>query len=215
MKKLLLQLIVMNVIALTANAQFAVGTQVSYLQGHGGNDNHSALIGATVYGKYIINDKVAIGNVIHVYGPKKSNYKSGNISYSATDNVTNVASTFDVLMGNKNSPVQPYIGADIGISSSGHKVEYVNNKNQTLKFNIKQTYVMFSPKMGVNVALTNMIGTFSQVQYNFSPGDGGPVKINLTGPKGVKSVLTTEPVSKYFNVDMGVYLLIGNIKQIL
>jgi hypothetical protein len=73
---------------------------------------------------------------------------------------------------------------------------------------------MMSPKAGFNIALSSMFGLYSQIQYNYSPGDGGPQKIKLTGAKG-STTITTEPISKYYNIDTGVYLLIGNIKKIL
>jgi hypothetical protein len=88
MKKIFLQMVSMSAIALSVNAQVQMGSQVSYLTGHGNNDNHTTLIGATVYGSFAITDKMSVGSVIHAYAPKKSNYNSGGISYSATDDVT-------------------------------------------------------------------------------------------------------------------------------
>jgi hypothetical protein len=214
MKKIFLQMVSMSAIALSVNAQVQMGSQVSYLTGHGNNDNHTTLIGATVYGSFAITDKMSVGSVIHAYAPKKSNYNSGGISYSATDDVTNISAAYEMLLGKSGSAIQPYIGIDMGISSSNHNISYINGQNKKMTHYIKQTYVMMSPKAGFNIALSSMFGLYSQIQYNYSPGDGGPQKIKLTGAKG-STTITTEPISKYYNIDTGVYLLIGNIKKML
>lgn len=214
MKKLFYLVVSMSVFSITASAQFQAGAQVSYLTGHGKNDNHASLTGATVFGSYAIAGNMSIGSVIHVYGPKKSKYVSNGVSYYATDNVTNISGTYDVMLGTPGSIVQPYIGIDMGISSSSHKVEYTNNLNKTQKFNLKQTYVMLSPKIGVNIPLGPSLGLFSQAQYNFSPGDGGTTTVYVKNAKSIAG-FTTEPISKYINIDTGVYMLLGNIKKIL
>lgn len=213
MKTFYLLVVAIFAISLTSNAQFDAGTQVSVLTGHGGHDNHSTLVGVVVRGSFAVTDNTKIGTAVHIYSPKKTKYSDGNISYWATDNVTNISSTFDFLIAKKSNPVQPYIGVDLGISASTHNVEYLNDMNLMQKYNISQVYPMISPKMGMNVALGGLFGTFTQVQYNFSPGDGNPVTINLSNAKGVVRVLKTEPISKYFNIDTGIYMLIGNLRK--
>jgi len=205
MKTLFLQAVVLCAISQTANAQIQMGAQVSYLTGHGKSDNHTSLVGAVVYGRYSLTNNIAVGTALHVYSPKTTQYSDGKLSYSATDNVTNVSGTYDMLMGVKGSPFQPYVGIDMGISTSQRSIVYINSLKERQKHNIKQTYVMVSPKIGVNVSLGSSFGIFSQAQYNYSPGDGGPKTINLNNGKSVHT-LTTEPISKYFNIDTGIYM---------
>lgn len=214
MKKIFFQLISMSALVVTANAQsISVGAQYSLLTGHGANDNHSTLSGATVFGTFSIKDNMTTGAVIHAYAPKKSNYKSGDFAYKATDDVTNIAISYEISFGPKGSSVQPFMGVDMGLSTSNHKVEYYNDMNKLIKVNLKQAYVMMSPKAGVIVALTKTLGVYSQAQYNFSPGNGGTTVIHVQNAKS-RTSFTTEPISKYYNIDTGIYLRIGNIRSI-
>jgi hypothetical protein len=213
MKTTFLQVMAICAISLSANAQIQMGTQVSYLTGHGKNDNHNTLVGATIIGKISLTDNIGVGSVIHIYSPKKTLYSDGKISYSATDNVTNISATSDLKLGAPGSPIQPFVGIDMGISTSNHDIEYVNAMKQTQKHAIKQMFVMVSPKLGVNVALGESFGLFSQVQYNYSPGDGGKTTINLYNGKNVYA-LTTEPISKYINVDAGIYMQLSGMRKV-
>jgi hypothetical protein len=215
MKKICL-LFAISAFTLAANAQnIAVGAQYSLLTGHGANDNHTSLSGATVFGTYAITDNMSVGTVIHAYGPKKSNYKSGDFAYKATDDVTNISISYELSMGAKGSLVQPYVGMDMGLSTSNHKVEYTTDMNKVKKVNIKQAFVMISPKMGMTIALSKNFGIYTQAQYNFAPGNGGKTVIEVINSKKGNTVFTTEPISKYYNIDTGVYMLLGNIKSIL
>ncbi len=215
MKKIFLQLITMSALALTVNAQnFSVSTQYSSLTGHGANDNHSTLNGVAVLTSYAITDNMAVGTAIHTYPAKKSNYKSGDFSYKATDDVTNVAVCYKITLAAISSIFQPYTGVDIGLSTSNHKVEFNNDLNKLQRFNIKKSYVMMSPKVGMNIALNKKFGVYTQAQYNFSPGDGGKTIMEVKNSKS-SATITTEPISKYYNIDTGVYMSIGNIKSIL
>ncbi len=213
MKKILLNALVLTAFCMQAHAQLEMGTQVSYLTGHGKNDNHSSLMGAMIYGRFNITDNMAIGSAIHKYKPTRNKYTSGNTAYYATDDVTNIAATYELTLGDKLSAVQPYMGVDMGISTSHHNVVYTNNLSQTFKRNIKETYAMFSPKIGMLVSLGGSFGLYSQVQYNFSPGNGGTRQLEFKGGKG-NTIITTEPISKYFNIDTGIYLQIGNRRLI-
>jgi len=215
MKKFFLQFTAFSAFALTSTAQISVGAQASYLTGHGATDNHSTLVGATVFGTYAITDNMSLGTVIHAYGPKKSNYKSGDFAYKATDDVTNVSVSYELALASKSSLIQPYMGVDVGLSTSNHNVEYYNDLNKLSKLKIKQSYVMMSPKVGMTISLSKTFGIYTQAQYNFSPGNGGPVVIDVKNSKSGVTTFTTEPISKYYNIDTGVYLLLGKIKTIL
>ncbi len=214
MKKIFLQFITMSAFALTANAQLNAGAQYSLLTGHGANDNHSTLNGVKAFGTYAITDNMAVGAVLHTYMPKKSNYKSGDFAYKATDAVTNIAISYEMTLGAPGSLIQPYWGMDMGLSTSSHIVEYYNDRNKLQKFNMKQAYVMVSPKVGVSFAFGKTFGIFTEAQYNFSPGDGGKTYLPIENSKS-NTVIATEPISKYYNIDTGVYMRIGNIKSIL
>ncbi|MEO6000266.1 MAG: hypothetical protein ABIN89_25740 [Chitinophagaceae bacterium] len=213
MKTFILQVMAICAISLTANAQLQMGTQVSSLTGHGNNDNHTTLVGAVVLAKVALIGNISIGSAIHIYSPKKTKYSNGKVSYSATDKVTSIAATTDMMLGAKGSPFQPYVGMDMGISTSNHDIEYVNAIKKTQKYAIKEMFVMVSPKIGVNIALGSSFGIFSQVQYNYSPGDGGKTTINLYDGKNAYA-LTTEPISKYINIDAGIYMQLSNMKKI-
>ncbi len=214
MKKIFLQLIAMSAIALTTKAQATLGAEYSLLTGHGANDNHTSLSGVKVFGTYAITDNMAVGTVLHTYVPKKSKYKSGDFTYMATDAVTNIAVSYEISTGSKGSLIQPYMGVDMGLSTSTHNIEYYTDLHKLKKFNIKQAYVMISPKVGMSIALSKTFGVYTEAQYNFSPGDGGKTYLPVTNSKS-NVVITTEPISKYYNIDTGVYMRIGNIKRIL
>lgn len=199
-------------LAFSSKAQFQMGTQASYLKGHGKNDNPSSLTGVTVFVRYALTDRFVVGSVAHVYSPRKSHYSDGTVSYTAIDDVTNVSSSFDILLASKNSFIQPYIGADAGVSLSNHQVEYTNDMKQATKNMIRQTYILFSPKVGLNMAIAGSFGMFTQLQYNYSPGNGGRTKINVANGKESYE-LTTEPISKYFNFDGGLYYELGDLMK--
>jgi hypothetical protein len=200
--------------ATTANAQLQMGVNVSSLSGHGRNDNHTTLGGATIFGQYFLTDNIAIGAVVHAYSPKKTSYSNSEISYTATDDVTNISTSYAMFFMPKTSLVQPYAGVDLGISVSNHNIGYSSGKNKEKMYKIKQAYMMVSPKAGINIDISGSFGAFTQVQYNFSPGDGNPASVNLNNGRN-NYVLTTEPISKYFNVDAGVYMKLGNLRKIL
>jgi len=214
MKKSFLQLSLFVALATTANAQLQMGVNVSSLSGHGGNDNHTTLGGATIFGQYFLTDNIAIGAVVHAYKPKTTKYSNNDISYTATDDVTNISTSYAMFFMPKTSLVQPYAGVDLGISLSNHNIGYSNGASKEKVYKIQQAYLMVSPKAGFDIDIANSFGLFTQVQYNFSPGDGSPTKVNLSNGKS-NYTLSTEPISKYFNVDLGVYMKLGNLKKVL
>jgi hypothetical protein len=214
MKTIFIQLIALTALVSTANAQVQMGANISSLTGHGGHDNHTTLTGATIFGQYFITGNMAVGAVIHAYSPKKTTYSNSSVKYTATDDVTNISTSFAVFLMDKASLIQPYVGVDLGISLSNHNIGYSNGMNKAYVYKIQQSYMMMSPKAGIDIGIANSLGVFTQVQYNYSPGDGNPSKVNLANGKSTY-VLTTEPISKYFNIDAGVYLKLGNMKKVV
>ncbi len=184
--------------AVTASAQVAqFSASGSYLKGTG--DNDASLWGGGLAGKGFIGQSIALGARVNAYPKKTFSAKIDNFDYKTTDLVTNAAATFDLLLGNKTSMVQPYLGADAGVSFNNQIVAFTNSNSQYVENENKQTYFLLAPKVGINIGLGQAFGIFGQAQYNLTFGDGETVSFeDLPNFK-------SEPVSKYFTIDAGVY----------
>jgi hypothetical protein len=182
-----------------ANAQVQVSASGSYLKSTG--DNDAGLWGGGLGLKFFLGDRIAVGGVLHSYPKKTSSISIGNGKYESADVVTNVAGSLDFLLLPKQSPVQVYLGTDAGASFSNQTVTYTDNTSQTISNKNKNTFFLLSPKAGVNLSLGKMFGVFGQAQYNYTFGDGKSVSFSNT-----PNPFTTEPVSKYFTFDAGIFI---------
>jgi hypothetical protein len=192
-------------VVVTANAQLQLSASGSYLKGTG--DNKSSLWGGGLTGKVFLGNSIALGGTLHSY-PKQTNKitgsgPSGTYTYTSADLVTNVGAALDVLLLPKTSLVQPYIGTDAGVSFNNQTVTYTDGSNQIVSNKNNKSYFLLSPKAGLNIGLGQAFGIFGQAQYNFAFGSGDPKSINIGG---VPNPITTEPVSKYFTFDAGIYV---------
>ena len=188
-----------------ANAQIQIGAQGSYLKGTG--DNNTTLWGGGAHAKFYLGQRLAFGGVVRVYPKNTSSETIGGTTYTSGDYITNVAGTFDILLGKKDQLIQPYIGADAGVSINNHTVTYTNN-NQQVAVNNNKTFFLLSPKVGVNLGLLPSFGVFGQAQYNAAFGDGENLN-NTTFP----SSFNTKPVDKYFTFDVGLYFRLTGAKK--
>lgn len=188
-----------------ANAQLQFSASGSYLKGTG--DNKSSLWGGGITGKAFLGNMVALGGTLHSYPKQNSKITgsgpSGTYTYTSADLVTNVGAALDVLLMPKTSLVQPYIGTDAGVSFNNQTVTYTDNSQQVVSNKNNKSFFLLSPKVGLNVGLGQSFGIFGQAQYNFAFGNGDPKSINIGE---VPNPITTEPVSKYFTFDAGVYV---------
>ena len=154
--------------------------------------------------KYFLTPRLALGGVLHYYLPKSSDYVDKNTRYTGKDNVTNLSASFDFLLGNEDNAVQPYIGLDAGISLSRHNIKYTSSTNQKMEAKRSEKYFLVSPKAGLSIDLDDMFGIFGQAQYHYGVGNGKSQNISINNGQ---TTLTTEPVSKYINIDAGVFYI--------
>ena len=202
--------VVMSLLAVgissAAMAQVQLNASGTYLQTTGENNNRG-LWGGGLGAKFFLGDHFALGGVVHSFPKKTSDITIGSTRYTTADVVTNAGASFDLLLNSKQSAIQPYIGTDAGVSWSSQTVSYTNNETQMFENKNTSTYFLLAPKAGVNIGLAPAFGLFGQAQYNFTFGDGEDVAIN-----DVPNPFTTEPVSKYFTFDVGVYFRLQGAK---
>lgn len=203
MKIIFLAIIPILFLSLPVNAQLRAGLSGSFLQGQGNRDNHSALAGAGLSLKYFMSERLTIGGVYHSYLPRKSSYRDKDINYTAIDVITNVSASVDFMFGNEYDAVQPYIGMDVGMSFSSHNITYRSTSNKNTKITRSHGYLLTSPKAGLTIAITEVWGLFGQLQYNYSIGNGSLKSVSINDGK---NKLSTEPISKYVNLDAGIWI---------
>lgn len=195
-----------------AMAQIQIGAQGSYLKGTG--DNNASLWGGGAHLKFYLGNILAVGGVVRTY-PKqtsKTNYTSGGTNYTVTngDYITNISGSAEIMLGGKTSLIQPFIGADAGVSINNQTVTVTSNGSQTATNNNGQTFFLASPKAGINLGLLPSFGVFGVAQYNLVFGSGNQEDISFANvPNPIKST----PVDKYFTFDVGVYFRLTGAKS--
>lgn len=199
--------------ATQSDAQIQIGAQGSYLKGTG--DNKSNLWGGGVHAKFFLGPFIALGGVVRSYPKRTSSmtYNQGTAnSYTVTtgDFLTNISGSADILLGKKNDLIQPFIGADAGVSISNQTVTSTSSTQQNVQNKNGQTFFLLSPKAGVNLGLLPAFGVFATAQYNLTFGNGNQRDVSINNaPNPFKST----PVDKYFTFDVGVYFrLVGASK---
>ena len=193
--------------ALAASAQLQLSASGSYLQGVG--DNDAGLWGGGIGMKGFIGQNFALGARLSSY-PKKTSAKVTNdgSDYNESDLVTNAVATVDLLLGKKTTPVQPYIGVDLGASFNNHTITYTNAGAQFIENKNENTYFLLSPKAGLNFGIGQAFGVFGQAQYNVTFGNGKTISID-----DVPNPFTSEAVSKFFTFDAGIYFRLSPSKK--
>jgi len=186
-------------VCFAGNAQVAqISASGSYLKGV--DDNKASLWGGGIAGKGFLGKNFALGLGFHTYPKKTASGSVNGYDYTKADLVSNLALTTDFFLSQRTSPVQPYLGVDLGASFNNHTVTYTNTNNQYIENNNKKTYFLLSPKVGVNVGLGQAFGIFGQAQYNVTFGNGRTIAID-----DVPNPFTDNAVSKFFTLDAGVY----------
>ena len=191
-----------------ANAQLQVGAQGSYLKGTG--DNKASLWGGGVHAKVYVGPFLAFGGVVRSYPKHTSKQTIGNTTVTTGDFLTNISGSADIILGSKKSLIQPFIGADAGVSISNQTVTTTNASQQNVENKNGQTFFLLSPKAGINLGLLPAFGVFATAQYNLTFGNGNQKDVSVNNaPNPFKST----PVDKYFTFDIGVYFrLVGASK---
>ncbi|PZR28764.1 MAG: hypothetical protein DI535_04875 [Citrobacter freundii] len=205
MKKTALAVVTSMVIAGTLKAQVQLSAYGSYLKGT--SDNKAGLWGGGLNGKIFLGNSVALGVGLTSYPKKKSEIRGGSgagaWTYYSADVVSNLAAGLDILLKPRTDMVQPYLGVDAGLSYNRQNVSYVSTNTQIVENKNNKTYFLLSPKAGLNIGLGQSFGIFGQVRYNFTFGEGDPQNITVGN---IPNPITTEPVSKYFSFDAGLYI---------
>lgn len=185
LRQLLISVILL--VAITGEGQVQFNGITSVLKGSGYYDNHAMLLGGGMAMKYMINEQFFVGVQARTYKASTTAYER----YNAQDRLSNFSGSVDMVM-RKRKLVQPYLGLAVGVSTPTHMINYIRNY---------QKFTMYSLKGGVHIAIGKSTGFFSELEYNYAPGDGGPSRVaDITNP------VLTEPISKFITLDCGLYI---------
>ena len=196
--RILAMSVAMMVIADSANAQFILGVQGSYLTGAGGDKKGQFGIGAQ--GKFKLSNRVAVGGTLRSWLKNYQDYTSGSNSYRSADATTQLAGMLEIYFGQR---IQPYIGTDAGlyftntVLQSGSNVEIGSEKS---------TNFGIGPKAGIQFN-TGAVSPFIQAQYHLLFGGGDEIVIPGTG--GNPWDLSTQ--NKFLTFDFGILFQIGRV----
>ncbi len=183
-------------------AQVQLNASGSYLKATGDN-NDASLWGGGIGAKFFLSGNLAVGGDLHAFPRQSSSIKVGNTAYTSSDLVSNVSASVDFLLHNNTAPIQPYLGANAGVSFNNQTVTYTNESTQVVENKNNQSFFLLAPKLGLNIGLGQSFGLFGEARYNFTFGDGNPKSISF---ENVPNPVTTQPVSKYFTFDAGIYI---------
>jgi len=154
MKKLQLFLVAI-IFAVTANAQIQIGVSGSVGLPMGAFGDAAKLgVGATVTGKYALNEKMTVG---------------ANIGYlSFASDYDGISWTFMPITALVEYNLGPaYIGADFGLYSFGAKVEV-----EGVSANVSETYFGFAPVVGANFPISEKLVFNANAKYNVVMSEG-------------------------------------------
>jgi len=154
MKRLQL-LLVAIIFAVTANAQIQVGVSGSLGLPLGTFGDAAKLgVGATVTGKYQLNEKMTIGANIG-YLSFSSDYEG----FSWT--IMPITGLFEYNLG------PAYIGADLGFYSLGAKITV-----DGMEASSSEAYFGFAPVVGANFPISEKLSFNANAKYNIITSDG-------------------------------------------
>ncbi len=154
MKKLKL-LLVAIVFAVTANAQIQIGVSGSLGLPMGDFGDAAKMgIGATVTGKYALNETMTVGANIGYLS-----FSSDLDGFSWT--IMPITALFEYNLG------KFYVGSDLGFYSYGVKFEYEGIEGSSSK-----TYLGFAPTVGANFPINEKMSFNANAKYNVIMSDG-------------------------------------------
>lgn len=182
-----------------AQSQILIGAHASRL-----NNAEQGKWGGGLFFKGLIGDRFAAGINVKTY-PQSFRTTTQTIGGQEYDvSVGNVIIpalvTLDYRFG---EVVRPYIGADVGMYNTRDIVRYNTAGYDRTDTGNKKWYFGAAPKVGLEFEV-GPIGIFGQVQYNVLFGSGD--RNNLTVPGIVGGSIETDPVGKFWNFDVGLYL---------
>jgi hypothetical protein len=199
MKKMMLSLLLSGASTLSFS-QFQLGAHGSYLKGYG--DNDSRLWGGGLHGKFYLGGNLAIGAGFRTF-PKTEKVTTGATTVTTADNLSQAYGSFDLLLSKKKSLIQPFIGADAGLSFTTRSV--IVGTGQSARVDNKSTFFCLAPKAGLNIGLTPALGLFGTASYGLTFGSGDPAN-----PGPIPNPIEIKPVDKFFVLDAGIYIrLVG------
>ena len=142
--------------------------------------------------------------------PKKTGSVSNDIyDITYSNNLTTIAGSIEYLFTDKKSVIQPYLGADAGVSLSTINYTYSDGNSSEIRNKNNGSYFLVGPKLGVNIGLGQAFGIFGQAKYNLTFGDGGSKSINW-GNAG--AAISEKPVDKFFTFDAGIYIRLAGAR---
>lgn len=196
-------LLVFVLVGHSAFSQLQLGASGSYMKGNG--DNQTNLWGGALHAKGFIGKNFALGVQLRSYPKTSGSVNIEGVDFTTSDLLTHAAATFDILLAKNTKAIQPFFGADAGLSFSNRLTTITNSSSQNVANENKQTFFLLSPKAGFNIGLGKTFGLFGQVQYNYTFGEGDPINI---GP--IPNPIQSKPVDKFWSYDAGIYVrLVG------
>ena len=196
--RILAMAVAMMVIADSANAQFILGVQGSYLTGAGGDKKGQFGIGAQ--GKVKLSNAVAVGGTVRSWLKNYQDYTvSGGGTARSADATTQLAGMLEIYFGKR---VQPYIGTDAGLYFTNTVIQSGSN----VDVSDKKTHFGIAPKAGIQFN-TGFISPFIQAQYHLLFGGGDEIVIPGTGG----NAWNIESQKKFTTLDFGILFQIGRV----
>jgi hypothetical protein len=184
-------------LAQTAEAQFILGVQGSYLTGSG--DDKKGQLGFGVQGKGKVGNRVAVGGTLRSWIKNYREIPSGSSTVRVADATTQLAGMLEFYFGDR---IQPYIGTDAGL----YFTNTVFTTGTSTDVNNKKTFFGIGPKAGIQFN-TGAVTPFVQAQYNVLFGGGDEITIPVPGGANV-NVITH---SKFLALDFGILFQIGKV----
>lgn len=189
--------------ASTANAQFQLSANGSYLNGTGDNSAH--LWGGGLSAKFLLDNTIAIGAGFNTF-PKTTSSNVGGTNYAYTNANTQIFGNIDIFLNGSKSMVQPYIGANVGVSANTHSYTSTSSTTFSSSTNNDKTFFYVAPLVGINIGLGQAFGVFAQASYGLTFGSGNTNDI-------VAPSYTSKPVDKFFQADAGIYIRLVGAKK--
>jgi outer membrane protein W len=153
-KRFLLTAGAVMLFAFLVNGQIQVGAGLGLQMPVGDfSDGYNPGIGLHVAGKYLLNEKMAVGLNLG-YAKFGSEYEHLSCS------MVPVTGLFEYYLGKKGK-VTPYVGADLGLYNLGVKYKYEGTKTSD-----SELYFGLAPVAGILYELNDLISLTGNLKYN-------------------------------------------------